>query len=310
MQHDLRNASAASVKTASHRARTIKFFDLPLEIREPIYDAFWTVQNRVAAYHRQAKVGILAYYDGMHLDESDLTSDRHFDRASRPDYDWRPDPQHGLPACLRANKQFLSEAMEMFYQHAHWNVWPVLTHGRYVKKASLGIMAPEHARSMSICRMLFKKQLPMWTLRSRRSKYIEIYFEPVDAKWLDRLAECLGEFGNLHSLKVAIGCPCIDQPRTAGHIVEVNLEPIETILKVSTNVRKLEVEIFGFTQGDSMAEALDSEVLQELKKVVAAEMGQYVSETTEFVQNKVIDNCVRPLPRQIIDEIRVYENNG
>jgi hypothetical protein len=50
------------------------FLALPAELRNMVYDQAWQMNNRVAAYHLPTKTGILAYYDGTMLEESEPSS--------------------------------------------------------------------------------------------------------------------------------------------------------------------------------------------------------------------------------------------
>jgi hypothetical protein len=45
---------------------------LPSEIRDMVYDELWKVKKSVAAYHKATASGILAYYDGMVLNEFEM----------------------------------------------------------------------------------------------------------------------------------------------------------------------------------------------------------------------------------------------
>jgi hypothetical protein len=51
------------------------FLELPAELRNMVYDQVWQYYNRVAAFHLATRTGILAYYDGTILDESESTTD-------------------------------------------------------------------------------------------------------------------------------------------------------------------------------------------------------------------------------------------
>jgi hypothetical protein len=75
------------------------------------YDEAWKCTNRVAAYHSRTGTGILAYYNGMALDESEAVTRL----ALRMERDqlvrWRPGRYSWLPRWLLADKQIMREAL-------------------------------------------------------------------------------------------------------------------------------------------------------------------------------------------------------
>jgi hypothetical protein len=72
-------------------------FGLPGEIRNMVYDKLWKMKSRVAAYHTPTGTGILAYYDGLVLDESEVMTRQDFDYEGNQIPRWRPDHCAGLP---------------------------------------------------------------------------------------------------------------------------------------------------------------------------------------------------------------------
>jgi hypothetical protein len=67
------------------------FFGLPGEILNMVYEKLWKMKNRVAAYHTPTGTGILAYYDGLVLDESEAMTREDLDYERNQIPRWRPD---------------------------------------------------------------------------------------------------------------------------------------------------------------------------------------------------------------------------
>jgi hypothetical protein len=87
-----------------------------------IYDEVWKHTNRVAAYHSPTGTGILAYYDGMVLDESRTLTRAALRMERDQPVRWRPGRHSGLPKWLSTNKQFMGEAIAQFRLKAYWNI--------------------------------------------------------------------------------------------------------------------------------------------------------------------------------------------
>ncbi|KAF2033827.1 hypothetical protein EK21DRAFT_108616 [Setomelanomma holmii] len=265
---------------ASHSRNTdvqFDFFGLPRELRDMIYDGIWNEQDT-----------ILEPYHNIRGDFRRRTADN-----------WRARFKQGLPPCLWASKQFLEEAMALFFKRAHWNVWPVRSHGLYRPEPSATILSLSKARSISIGRM------PIWARQHR--EFIDVYFDPVDEKWLHKLGENLSAENALQYLALGIGTPCLREPKKPIDRVVVDLAPVQSVLASCPNLDAFKVEIFGFVENWRARECLDAELLQGLKELVAEEMGDQVHETSQRKENLLSRTRAWDLERHRWDETWKFE---
>jgi len=188
------------------------FLDLPAELRNMVYDLLWQAKNRVAAHHEPSRSGILAYYDGMVLDESDLLSVQAL-RGSYEDKMWRPGPRAGLPQWLLANKQILAEGLAQFRFIACWNIWRLEPREDDASKCADMkpddfLMNPRHARKICVARMLIENQgADRFQTWHRYGGVVRFILCTDDCRWLNGVIRALGDLSNAKSLRIAIGCP-------------------------------------------------------------------------------------------------------
>jgi hypothetical protein len=161
------------------------FFNLPGELRNAVYDELWKMKNRVAARHHNTRTGILAYYDGMRLDEANVTGYCEI-RGTLQDKQWSPGKHAGLPIWLLANKQVLKEGMSIFRANAHWNVWSLKKSNERFRQyweesnSDTWLMHPKYATSVTLCRMTIslrkmaktaKPGFIVWRILARSAKH-------------------------------------------------------------------------------------------------------------------------------------------
>jgi len=258
-----------------------------------VYDQLWKCKNSVAAYHAPTRTGILAYYDGTVLDETDVTTMRE-DGWDELHKNWRPGSHAGLPQWLLANKQMLEEGMEQFRLKAHWIVWslvPAYELERHEKLADAMIMSPKYARRLSLDRMMLvlteDRPFSIWF---RYDSIVSFKVQGGKAQWLTDLIESLGELPAIQQLKVAIEFPSMSFHRDRGK--DLNKRPFEVevrlpeyfgkLVEACKKIQTLEVELFHSQYdkyGEFSGEVLDMEALQHFPPIFRAAMGENVTET-------------------------------
>jgi hypothetical protein len=103
----------------------LELFIFPRELRNMIFAELGKSSNRVAAFDKKSGIGILAYYDGHVLDESEITTYNQLRRKDDGAGRWRPSEESRLTTWLLSSKSTISESVKEFYCKAYWNVWPV-----------------------------------------------------------------------------------------------------------------------------------------------------------------------------------------
>jgi hypothetical protein len=134
-----------------------------------VCNELWITKNCVAAYHQATKSAILAYYDGIVLDELDIRANKAITYNSTGARWWRPNCQAGLPTWLLTNKLMLKQGMAQFRLKAHWNVFPLgpyQTWCYWIKRPYNKIISLKYARSMSLLRVLLDHQSRPFSIES------------------------------------------------------------------------------------------------------------------------------------------------
>jgi hypothetical protein len=112
----VRESKHAVEPGANNTGPCFDFLGLPRELRNIVYDRLWRLRNIVGAYHTSTKTGVLAYYDGTVLNESEVTTEyaMHGDYRKRESEKWRPNATVGLPMWLLTSKLIMHEGIEQF----------------------------------------------------------------------------------------------------------------------------------------------------------------------------------------------------
>jgi hypothetical protein len=276
------------------------FFGLSAELRNLVYGELWHLDNRVAVYHEPTRSGILAYYDGMKLNESGLTDARDFS-WSEESADWRPNYQSGLPQWLLTNKATLAEGIAQFRLHAHWNIWPVGYTGSHSIAPDTAIMSPKHAVSLSFSRMVFPnvRRVPLWRFPGairpdppNRLDGIALFAR--DSTWLDLLASNLDDTAKVQRLNIALGFPYthflrnmqLDKNGDSTEL-EMNIQfPYQDLIAACKALRTLDVVLFNFMD-DRQREVLDAELLEGFRPQFKKAMGDTVQEEMTMTQSEL-----------------------
>jgi hypothetical protein len=281
------------------------FFGLFAELRDMVYDELWHFNNRVAVYYEPTRSGILAYYDGMELDESDLTDASDF-AWSQELVDWRSNNRSGMPQWLLTNKVMLTDGIAQFRRGAHCNIWPMAGH-HIIKdlhvEPDTAIMSLRHATSLSIFRMVFPDA---WCVSAESAPFIRTLNQQVpnanrpvaakdpheeeigvalytrDSTWLNLLADNLGDTASIRILNIALGLPYTSFLRDT----EV---PYQGLIAACTALRKLDVELFNFMDRYGRPrEVLDDELLQQFRPQFKKAMGETAEEEMTSTRSVLI----------------------
>jgi hypothetical protein len=291
-QEQRKKSTSSTVGQGSQRRLQthFDFFGLPLEIRNMVYDTLWKSKNRVAAYHEPSHTGILAYYNGMVLDQTDLRTGEAI--CAEEDRVWRPSRAAGLPKWLLINKQTVKEGMAQFHLKANWNIWSLVP--RYgnpldepPRTPEAPLMNPRHARSISLPRMLIQNEERVFSIWFRYDNIVEILLRQDDRVWLHSVIKNLGDAPHIRKLQISIGCPYLDFNRNIGR--EYNGKPFRVemplqgsfreLIKGCKALEQLEVDIFHYDYSQYAEEVLDTEYLNNIRPEIMAAMGGDVSET-------------------------------
>lgn len=299
------------------------FLDLPAELRNVVYDLLWQARNRVAARHKPSRSGILAYYDGMVLDESDLHSVEAL-CGSYEDKMWRPGPRAGLPKWLLVNKQILAEGLAQFRLKASWNLWRLEPRDddisiRANMKPEDFLMSPRHAKKICIARMLIENQgADRFQTWFRYGGVVRFILRTDDYRWLNRVIEALGDLPKIESLRIAIGCPYLDfslkrKIMNKDNPFRLCMElprPYGALIRTCTSLDRLEVEVFQYNECTWSDEILDYEFVAKVRPVIKSIMKGSVSEMVTSTANPLFngDGFKRRFgDRQILDHVLIYK---
>jgi hypothetical protein len=257
------------------------FLGLPRELRNNVYNRVWQWYDRVATYHVPTKTGILAYYNGMILSESELSTYSSLRRYTG-EQRWHSNHRSGLPRWLLSNKQIMAEGMAQFRLEAHWNLLPAGYHSDVSKLGSVPdsmLMSPIYAVSMSLSRIISIVDTNLDLPGNR----IRVHLERQNIRWLDMLVKHLGDTPTVRTPRIVQGFPYIAFARNAKEDgpSDVNVRfPYTSLIKACKRLLTLEVELFDFDQKD-VVDTLDTEFLEHYRSQFLAPIpGDVVENTT------------------------------
>jgi hypothetical protein len=283
------------------------FFNLPGELRNAVYDELWKMKNRVAARHHNTRTGILAYYDGMRLDEANVTGYCEI-RGTLQDKQWSPGKHAGLPIWLLANKQVLKEGMSIFRANAHWNVWSLKKSNerfrqyREESNSDTWLMHPKYATSVTLCRT---------TISLRK-------MDQDSETWVHRLADScsFGETPDIQYLHIPMAHPYLlanDTGQMPTYGMQFPLCYLR-LIGACKRIKQLEAEIFHpsycacpccrHVQG-----FVETEFVQQIGPHITETIGGNVSEMVTMTLSPVSNGYVGSASytgRQLFDRKVVY----
>ena len=288
----------------------LEFFELPPELRNMVYDELWKMNNRIAAYHTQSQTGILAYYDGTVLDESDLTTREAWSAARYQKPLWRPGQHACLPIWLLTSKRFVDEAIDVFRKQAHWNLWPIGSidvRNHRLDPPDTMIMSPKFANSISFARLPFERPVHTFSIIHRYDGTIHVSFARDEKEWLQSLVNHVENAPQTQSLKIALAFPSIGFRRDEMQYHEVEFRvkvhfPYSQFIRVCTKLQTLEIELFHLD--DFAGEVLDIELLDQVRAQVKALLGNDFTEVVTPTPTTAHGGYFHG--RQLFDHLLVY----
>jgi hypothetical protein len=270
----------------------LDFFVVPLEIRNMVYNVLWKSKNRVAARHGPSLTGILAYYDGMVLDETGLITEEAIQAEDKKK--WRPGPFSGLPKWLLTNKQILEEGMTQFRRKANWNIWSLRPRGSTPPRTPEAELVDfKFATSISLPRMLLKAGGWNRSYLEQSKHETACSLSGDDAEWLDDMTQTLGDSPDVKKLQLSLGCPYVlygwslrEHERHPSEIRWQINENYGELIRACEALETLETETFHW-EYQNATEVLDTEVFPSIWLEFKAAMGGDVSETTTTTMSPV-----------------------
>ncbi|KAF1921451.1 hypothetical protein BDU57DRAFT_563368 [Ampelomyces quisqualis] len=266
---------------------TRRLFDLPCEIRCLIFSELWKSTNRVAAFDKITKTGILAYYDGHVLDESDITTYSQLRRKDVGAGRWRPNDESGLPTWLLSSKLMMREGMEEFYRNAHWNVWPVGAHHNFSYTSTVVenmLMQPKYATSMSLARLLLDYEHREDIVMFKHEGVVPFFKDVHDVKWSQRFIESLGNAPSVKNLKVSIAFAAhyITNHKNVANPFGVDVPfPYKILVQMCKKLDKMEVELFHHEGGWWSDNVFEKETVEQMRPgILASLQGGFTEQIT------------------------------
>ena len=306
---------------------TFDFFGLPAELRNMVYDQLWKCTNRVAAYHPQSGLGIIAYYNGIVFDDiislsreivdcGHAIEDSYGDKILRGQ--WRPAHGVGLPIWLLTSKHILEEGISQFRLMAHWNIWPNSRYQTFDCLESIDdmLMSPKYAKSISLSRMASEYMYP-WLNYSPSIYGTPTHFDLSEdnTTWLALHGHKLGDGPEIKVLQVALSFQYLPFRQHVDNALDA--EPTDVIIdfpylslfEACGNLERFELEFFHFdNEGIPFdLKILHTELLEQLRQRLPAAMAGEVLERTTTTPTRIYEG--RRSSMQVLDWKLVYTKN-